>query len=208
MFPSAEVRWFYKGQVPGQVWAWFAEGEHLPSEQVPRVDYYLHIEETDSLGLKLREGRVEIKQRHCQYGVVRVRERVAGMMEHWRKWSLPLAEAGADWATILKPAPSWIGVEKGRWLRKYQMVADGRVAAIPADEVLGQGCGVELTRLRVAGDAWWSLGFEAFGDESSLREDLVYVMDHFFARGSVPLSFEARNSYGYPRWLTLLKRLA
>ena len=68
MFATAEVRWFYEGAVSPEVLEWFEQGELTPEEQPYRVDYYLRLSDRDSLGIKLREGRIEVKQRHRQHG--------------------------------------------------------------------------------------------------------------------------------------------
>ncbi|MGD8968471.1 MAG: hypothetical protein PVI07_13255, partial [Anaerolineae bacterium] len=57
-----------------------------------REDHYLRLSDTYALGIKLRQGRIEAKQRVRRPGVVRFHERVTGIVEHWRKWSFQLAE--------------------------------------------------------------------------------------------------------------------
>lgn len=206
MFPSLEVRWFYEGTVPVQVLEWFHAGKPTPVEQPLRVDKYLRLGDTDALGIKLREGRIEIKQRQRQHGVIRFHDRVAGLAEHWLKWSFAPAEAAADWAGILVPTRSWISVRKERALSRYQIFADGRSAAASVDEYLQQGCHLELTRIQAEDQTWWSLAFEAFGDEASLRRNLLTVVEQVFARAQVPFPLAATDSYGYPRWLVLLEQ--
>jgi hypothetical protein len=62
-----EVRWFLTGPVSSQARTWF---DGLPGENVkqsyPRQDIYLVIPNRDDLGLKVREGRLEIKTREGQ----------------------------------------------------------------------------------------------------------------------------------------------
>jgi hypothetical protein len=60
MFPTTEVRWFTQGVIPSEVLRWFHEERKAFEEQPLRVDYYLRIVEGESLGVKLREGRLEI----------------------------------------------------------------------------------------------------------------------------------------------------
>ena len=199
MFPTMEVRWFGEGTVPAEVWEWFHQGEQEPEGQPTRIDYYLRLPNTDSLGIKLREGRVEIKQRHRQHGVVHFHKRVAGVVEHWRKWSFQLARL----PSIVTPAPSWIGVSKERKLRRYRLTADQVVVAVSAHEHPDQGCGLELTNIRVAGKDWWSLGFEAFGDEAILQETLLRVAKQVLAV-SEPPTLDAADSCGYPKWLEMI----
>ena len=122
MWPTVEVRWFYPGQVPASLPAWFRQAGGEAEEQPCRGDQYLRLENTEALGIKLREGRIEIKKRQRRLGLVRFHERVAGQVEAWRKWSFALMGAGA-----LVPASSWIEVEKERTLLQFQVGSGERV---------------------------------------------------------------------------------
>ncbi len=206
MFPSLEVRWFYQGALPGEVVDWFHDCEQEPEEQPHRLDYYLRLGTTDSLGIKLREGRIEVKQRVRQHGVAQLGERATGLVEHWRKWSFGLADAGTSFGDILVPVQSWIGVQKQRKLRKYQLAGDDRLLAVGAGEYPERGCAGELTAIRIEEQEWWSLGFEAFGEESSLKEILMLAVGQFLSRKRVPFYFHAEHSYGYPSWLARLEQ--
>jgi hypothetical protein len=104
---------------------------------------------------------------------------------------------------MIVPTSSWIAVRKERRLRLYSLAARGGIATATADEIPAEGCGVELTRLTVAGEAWWTLGFEAFGGAVSFREHLLPVIEHVFAQGRVP-TLGAQSSYSYPTWLAAL----
>jgi hypothetical protein len=205
MFPSMEVRWFYQGTVPVEVAEWFHSDTNQAEEQPSRVDYYLYLQEIDGLGIKLREGRMEVKRRQCQHGILRFHERAAGLVEHWRKWSFELSMSEGELPHSLVPISSWLGVQKERQLRKFRVTGDDRLVPVPAGEYPERGCSVELSSLRVEGQDWWSLCFEAFGDESSLRQTLLLVMEHVLAHEQVPFPLDAKASYGYPRWLASLR---
>jgi hypothetical protein len=204
MFSTVEVRWFYPGTLPSEVLAWFQQGPHEPDRPPCRVDYYLRLRSIDSLGIKLREGRIELKQRYGQQRIVRFHNHVAGLAERWRKWSLALAESEGSFPGILTPALSWIAVRKVRELRKYLVVGPGQIITVPALEFPEQGCTVELTSIQADAAFWWTLGFEAFGDEASLRDHLLLTAEQVFAQGRAPRPLRPGASYGYPRWLTLL----
>ena len=195
MWPTVEVRWFYPGQVPGQLVAWFRQVVGEPEEQLGRVDHYLRLESTEALGIKMREGRIEIKQRQQRLGLVRFQVGIAGQVEAWRKWSFGLA-----WAGAFAPPSSWIAVEKKRTLHRVQIGGEGLIVPLPAGSYEAVGCGLELTRIGVGGAIWWSLGLESFGPEATLRDSLMAVAGHLFASGTVP-QLEAAVSCGYPRWL-------
>jgi hypothetical protein len=198
-----EVRWFCEGTVSSEVWEWFQQGEQEPEEQATRIDYYLRLPNTDFLGIKLREGKIEIKQRHCQHGVIHFHKRIAGMVEHWRKWSFELAKVNDELPSIVTPASLWIGVSKRRKLRKYRLTANKVVVAASAQEHPDQGCGMELTNISVEGKDWWSLGFEAFGDEAILQETLLLVAKQVLAVSEPPI-LNATDSCSYPKWLEIV----
>ncbi len=192
ILPSVEIRWFGRGSPAPAMRAWFEAGERSPEAEPARDDRYLaHPDE--SLGIKLRQGKLEIKRRESLLEPL-ILPGVAGVVERWRKWSFALAEDDL-------PSEAWIAVHKRRLVRKYAC-QDGRALAIAAAERPAQGCNVELTELTVHGDSWWTLGFEAFGAESLLRDCLEATARAVFV-GAAP-RFDVRDSYGYPAWLARL----
>ena len=203
MFPTVEVRWFYKGAVPPRVEAWFLQGEGEPDQQPSRVDYYLRVVDGASLGVKLREGRIEVKQRYGQYGAERFRERTSGRVAHWRKWSFELARMQAEMGNLGIPDLSWIKVRKERWLRRYEVNGEEVVVAASDRGYLAPGCEVELTRVYLAGDASWTVCLEAFGGEDAVGSALLPVARHVFEATHNPPALGVEDSYGYPRWLEL-----
>ena len=58
-----------------------------------------------------------------------------------------------------------------------------------------------------AGDrVWWTLAFEAYGTEPSLRGSLTSTMGHILGSNGAPTTLDACDSYGYARWLALLEQ--
>lgn len=201
MYPTAEVRWFYTGPIPPETEAWFQQGAGDVTREPPRTDRYLRLPNTDGLNVKLREGRLEVKQRVGQATLVPFHDRVAGSVEQWRKWSFELVEPASAPSSIASTDPSWIAVRKERRLRTYQAKDGEVVVARGAPDSPAEGCELELTRIQAAGQAWWTLAFEAFGDESILQEELLLVARHVFSVDRPPL-LQAGDSYGYAAWLT------
>jgi hypothetical protein len=198
MFPTVEVRWFYPGRVPAAVLAWFQGGAGQRVAPARRVDYYLCLPGADWLGAKLREGRLELKQRQGPGQDFRPHDRVSGRVEQWRKWSFALAE-GPE--LVLDAA--WVAVEKARRLRRYRLAPDRQIVAVPVETYPAQGFNWELTEVGAGGQVWWSVGFEAFGDEAGLRDGLFPVVEHALQAEGLP-TLEVQDSYGYPHWLALL----
>jgi hypothetical protein len=203
MLPTMELRWFFAGTVPQDVLIWFLQAERQTAEPLPRVDHYLYIVEADTLGIKLREGRIEIKRRQHQSGPVRLHEWVSGVVEHWRKWSFALAGDSDELAGIALPGSGWIAVHKERRLSRYRITGDGALTAVPASQYPEMGCDLELTQVRIARDLWWTMALEAFGDEALLQEQLYLAGRKLLAEAEPPaLPFE--GSYSYPRWLQIV----
>jgi hypothetical protein len=64
------------------------------------------------------------------------------------------------------------------------------------------GCNVELARVTVGGEVWWTLGFEAFGPPRTLQASLRATAGLLAARRPPPLGDGLRASY--PAWLAQL----
>ena len=212
MYPTLEVRWFYRGRVPSAVLTWYQARAEAAEGPAMRVDYYLRPSNDASfdasaaaLGVKLREGGVELKRRGRQYGVVPFHPQVAGVVAVWHKWRFALVETDLD--TLGLPHADWVAVEKSRRLCQYHVDAAGQVVAVPLDAPVAQGCELELATVRVAGHAWWTLCLETFGlpdgTPSRLRESLSRVASHVFAWENPPI-LEPDASYSYPEWLKVI----
>jgi len=207
MFPTVEVRWFYQGTIPRDIQTWFDQIDDQgaqPISQPPRTDTYLLEADNTSLGIKLRQGRIEIKQRLEVFGHVNFGQDIHGVIERWRKWSFMIAP---EQNNLLCPATlgiTWIDVHKRRSLYNYQIKGQ-RIECVPLPDYSSGGCNFELTRIHIAGKTCWSLGLEAFGDENSNYNRLEIVAKYIFTK-SLTHSLNAQDSYGYPQWLDYFAR--
>jgi hypothetical protein len=148
------------------------------------------VPDTEALGAKLRGGlEIELKLLAAVLPPVVVGDCV-GRCEQWRKWSLDVA--GADLGDV-RGLP-WLRVDKQRFTRRYPPAADREAA----------GCDAELTRLAVDGVPWWSLAFEAYGQGQERARAFASATAAVLAKPGLPMTFEERNSFGYPRWLRLV----
>lgn len=204
MLATTELRWFFAGTVPQSVADWFTAHVCTDPPQPPRVDYYLRLDDDDSLGIKLRQGRIEIKQRAASGELVQLGERAVGQVEAWRKWGFALADADAHLAGLADDAAHWLGVWKQRRWCLFDVGENGRITPAPMGTILERGCACELTEVRLTHAAlpWWSLGFEAFGAAGDQRERLLQVAQQFLQLPHAP-GLPAENSYSYPYWLRL-----
>jgi hypothetical protein len=197
-FPTVEARWFQRGTIPAAVLAWFQQERAEPRPEPSRVDHYLMQTGGGSVGIKLREGRLEIKERAAQHGETQFSARAAGFVEAWDKWSFPLV------STLDDPqlAGSWIAVRKTRQVYTLQ-ISEGAASPLVEFRFLAAGCNLELAQVEVRGETWWSLGLEAFGEASGNLARFIIVANYAFARGDSP-QLETKFSYGYPAWLERL----
>jgi hypothetical protein len=195
MLPTVEVRWFLPGAMPEEVWAWFQEGRLVSAEPL-RVDHYLRVPGSDAAGIKLREGRIELKVRTSSHGAVRFSQGAEGLVEAWRKWMLPLDETqfAAPW--YAQPARYWTAVQKERWISALA------VGTLPPRRAANQATPgmLELARVRALGDTWWTLGFEVSGMQAEAKAFLLESAQRVLEEAGAPrLGLEA--SWSYPRWL-------
>lgn len=199
MFLTLEIRWFYPGALPEALVAWLEAGARLLAAQPARRDHYLRLAGNRALGIKLRQGGLEIKRRERGGQPLTLGPQVAGTVERWRKWRFPLA-AGGQAGGLLVPPGDWLAVEKERYLARYRLEARGGATPSSLDGGAAQGCEFEVSRLRAGGRAWWSVCFEAFGRESGLEKSLMAVAEQVLG-GGWPLALAPERSYGYPAWL-------
>ncbi len=207
MLTTYELRWFYPGKIPEQIQHWFEDNCLIkpiqPSET--RDDIYLYSPECKFLGIKLRQGRLEVKWRKAELGLINFGEFVEGKAEKWGKWLCcdPTEESFQPQQVLNNPV--WVSVQKSRYSQHYQVSPEFSPRSVTANENIGNGCSVELTQLVVRENAWWSLAFEAFGDDARLMENLQLTASWVFNtyRGSKLL---AVDSYAYPSWLALVCR--
>ena len=91
------------------------------------------------MGIKLRQGRLEIKWRNAELGVVSWGG-VEGKLEKWGKWLCEDSTKESFRPEVLE-GKSWISVKKVRSQRLYD------------------DCAIELTELNIKGNDWWTIDF-------------------------------------------------
>jgi hypothetical protein len=205
---SAEVRWFFDGSVPKAVIEWFGRGDVPPENESTREDVYLNMPGNDDLGIKLREGKLEIKRRKSHPNSERLCPNVEGRIEEWVKRGFnPDSGNNGEFSKLFTPDGTWISVKKTRRLKKYEVTTKGDVNAVDPAKLIEQGCTFELTEIKVHGHPWWSLGFESFGKANRVG-NLRLVCKQVLSGEDLPKDFrgmEAKDSYGYPTWLSFVR---
>jgi hypothetical protein len=196
MFITAEIRWFWKKEPAAGFKDWFMDsGSHgcSPKGGAVRTDEYLNNQGETELGIKIRggyegidiKGLVEIKQNGLSV------EPFTGPVEIWAKWRSGYIELKRE---------NTIPVEKERWMRLFET---GTALPVEIEEEVKQlhdrGCGVELTRVVVRSETWWTFGFESFGTLETVEGDLRSVTTILASRNPPGLGNAMRHSY--PSWL-------
>ncbi len=200
MYTTAEVRWFYSGRIPSEVHDWFVTVASVNEPPARRIDKYLMLPGVTTLGIKLRQQRLEIKLRNFDYGEVQLHERISGRMQRWRKWSLGLDQEDGTLGEIMNQGNGWLDVHKERYLSRYIIERKIVVERIEVDDDANSGCEVELTAIEAIGRHWWTIAFESFGEEYVLGHNLARVSERIFRTGAPP-SLAIARSCSYPQWL-------
>lgn len=192
---SLEVRWIVPGQLPPAMSGWFAR---FPAETETRQDAYLVQPRLRGLSVKLRDGgALDVKSYLGSPGLLDLPRGGRGRLETWRKWSFPTGLPGRGGAG----PPGWVVLGKSRRSSSFPLASHPDLAQGPPPAAAA-GCTVELTEVRVRGEAWWSVGFEATGPVRQLRGALESAAGLVFARALPPgVHFSLGNSQSYAHWL-------
>jgi hypothetical protein len=198
MLTTLELRWFVRGTPTHEVEHWFnvdCPGKVLGSPE-EREDLYLYVPECDYLNIKLRQGRLEVKWRKAELGILRLGDCWEGKAEKWLKWICDDSDQQSMMPAHVVGEKSWVRVKKMRSQRHYQ------------------GMTYELTQLSVKNDVWWSIALEMVVPErhrSDSRnaaqvdprfQELVNQVSQTY-RGP---KLECDRSFAYPTWLAGLTR--
>ncbi len=204
MHPTIEVRWFLAGRASAEMRRWFERGAIAPTEEGLREDWYLYSVENASLGVKLRDSNLEIKQRLHHAGIQQLAQDVQGQVETWVKWEFSLDSENNDLPQFDQSDGFWVLVKKERCSKYYSLATD-EIEPIETPAQAAQGCTLELTELRVWDQSWHSVGLETFGNVTQPAATSKRVMQHVFT--DFKPNLKAAHSFGYPHWLQEIQRL-
>jgi hypothetical protein len=210
---SHEVRWFFAGNTDQHtsLKRWFETVASVPKDpevgppvwKDDRTDIYLLVPGSDDMGIKWREGELQIKGRVSSLGTQVFCGRHYGKIERWMKWSYAkppdayqqLFVRGKEMGVVTT------SVQKTRALRKVRLdTLTGRAQEVDPKKFVDRGLGFELTDLEVAGKAYCSLAFEAFPNDSAIDAAFTQAIEAFLNR-LTELDLMAAHSQSYPAWL-------
>ncbi|MEC4895330.1 MAG: hypothetical protein SAL07_10240 [Oscillatoria sp. PMC 1051.18] len=186
MLTTWEMRWFKQGKLPNQVKDWFEEkcpGDRLGSPE-ERTDLYLSAPGCDNLGIKLRQGNLEVKWRKAELGEKDFGEIAQGKAEEWVKLTCVDDSLESLLTAAVKEKKTWIAVEKQRSQRRYQ------------------NCNLEITQVHLEKELWWTIAFETLTEILSLDDFVTTVGDLLSSYPGEKLL--AADSFGYAALISQL----
>jgi hypothetical protein len=125
---------------------------------------------SEDLGIKWREGELQIKGRTAMLGTQAFGIQ-HGRVERWVKCSY--AKMPNEFQKLFAEGTELprVSVRKTRALRKLHLdIVLGTAQEVDAKTFVDRGLGCELTELEVSGKQFCSLGFEAFPDDAAMHE--------------------------------------
>jgi hypothetical protein len=217
---SHEVRWFFPGELARfpELEQWIKgtkpfpdEGDVPPPEPEGRLgdapDVYLLVPGAEDMGIKWREGELQIKGRVSRRGLQRFGHRFYGAVEVWAKWSYKHDDVKQAFTAWFGDGPSktWVTVpvRKTRTLRKTRLDARGRYVEVSRKSYPDRGLGAELTDLEIEGRRYCSLAFEAFPDDSGMSDAFTEAVDAWLRdlEAAAGVVLAEHQSMGYPQFL-------
>jgi hypothetical protein len=204
MQQSLELRWIFKGD-KGKKRAldWFHSigGDKHNPESV-RTDYYLNNFNNGSMGIKLRENQLEIKERLSILSKYDKLWKDKGTIEFYNKGEFNIESHDKFSSKIIKGKKheKWIALLKKRRLAKINILDNFKIC--PASVIIDDGCSVEITTLSLKDKRAWTLCFEAYAKHNDLDENFYktfnFIADSFKV---VQHILKPELSMGYPAWL-------
>jgi hypothetical protein len=193
---TCEIRWLLEGPLPGKALRWF-ENDPQPIAPPPREDRYLVLPGVTDMGIKRREGRIEIKGRIAVLGCHLIAPGIEGSAERWCKWTYDAASIAGGWFE----GRDAIVVGKSRMQKHYLLEPGGLAQPSAKRDLPRRGFSLELTRIRLPSSSGehWSLGIEAAPDDPPLLPDLLEALRGVLQ--SFPIPLPRKRSRSYPRWL-------
>jgi hypothetical protein len=213
-FATIETRWFFDGDSGHHpaLRRWFETCAPFPRGAdvgVPRwtgraggaPDIYLLMPGCADMGVKWREGMLQIKGRVEDLGTRHMGTRHRGRVQRWMKWTYE--EVPAAYQSLFSRGATHglatAAVHKMRALRMISLDAGEPVEVMPG-AVLQRGVGYEMTDLELDGKRCCSIAFEAFPDDAAPAAGFDAVVMGFL--DELPVGLDAGASMSYPEWLS------
>ena len=212
-FATIETRWFFEGESERypRLRRWFEACAPFPQADDVSVpewkgraggepDVYLLMPACVDMGIKWREGTLQIKGQVEDLGTRHMGTRHRGRVQRWVKWTYE--EVPAGYRSLFSSGATHdlatAAVHKTRALRMISLDAGEPVEVTPG-VVLQRGVGYEMTDIELDGKRCCSIAFEAFPDDAVTAAGFNAVAAGFLDELENALDIEA--SMSYPDWL-------
>ena len=193
-FKTIEVRWFYPGVLPTELLRWF----NSLTKPDTRTDVYLQSNSPD-MGLKLRQGNLEVKYRQAELGTIEVDGFGNSQVEQWSKW-ICIDDSSSLTPEQIADKPGWIKVAKIRHQRLYQVEFGDEIQLRSIFTPTEGAAAIEVTQLQVEDRIWWTIACEYLGDNIDLDRQFYPLVKSLLFACPLPI-FTSVISCGYPEWL-------
>ncbi|QMU26825.1 hypothetical protein [Adhaeribacter radiodurans] len=214
MVYSSEIRWFFNSlSEVSPVQKWFNTQQKFFSGQWDRADIYLWQPDLKTHSVKIREGKIEVKILLIDRGVVTINHKSSGIGNDWVKYSFELKESDAENKALLEQFSQttvetneslWVRVDKERLLVKFSLdELNDTLSITPEDFWPNEGCGVELTKIKVNQQEYYTFGLEAFSKTKQEKRNLDRVLNHVFTEIQLN-NLRSDQSHSYPVFLANL----
>ena len=173
MYKSKEIRWF-KDHPDKDIIEWFAQKGQTFENTKSRTDYYMPLDKND-IAIKLREGKIEIKQRMGEPREGNLSPDAVGIFENYIKWSFVACQLDELSQQIMTKNPyNWIEAVKIRIGVKVTEDTSGKRQIVSIKDYVDFGCQIEYTSLELKAKTIYTFSLEWFGDkEPELPPSLI-----------------------------------
>jgi len=194
MYRTKEIRWFFQKEKE-QFAHWFQKFNCTSTQT--RTDFYLDINNED-IGIKLREGNIEIKHRVGTRAYGGLNATIWGCFDEFIKWSFNVQKQDPVLSKIKDYEHcNWIPVQKE--LKLVQLIEEnGAIKPKSITERLPFGCQVEYATVEIYEEVWYTFALEWFGEES-LKLDKTIIAEMMDS-----INLDISDSFGYAHFLTKL----
>jgi hypothetical protein len=199
VYLTIEVRWFDRGITPPAILSRFSKIHPKVWAEPEHTDYYYSLLNDDTIGIKLRENRIEIKKRRAVSKLIRFTSQAAGVLETWEKWSIALHPVEINFNEIAD-GTIWFGIRKQRNLQRYQLTESLIPIPVAYHRRVPPGFTLELSQITIKQENWWTMAFEFYETANNPITEIQNIIKEIVS--SLPnLRLDSQLSFGYPQFL-------
>lgn len=199
MLKSIEIRWFFKEPLSDIYLNSFKKSCNLVNQE-SRSDYYLAVKDCKSVGIKLRNSRLEIKWQIDSKLFTTSFNGIQGKLERCTRWECNDPDSCnhlLQTISLNKDNP-WIKVDKIRLQKKFNLIDKTMIEVSPNN--LKYDFAIEITDLKIHTHQWWSIGVDSFKGNNHM-DYFRQLIENYIDKNVYPY-LRSESSYSYPEWLS------